>query len=35
VLIGVGDDQSTPERPIPSEYGLSGTTGYVSLSWFF
>jgi hypothetical protein len=25
----------TPERPLASEYGLSGTTGFASISWFF
>ena len=35
VLVGTGDDQVTVERPLPSEYGLSGTTAYLSVSWFF
>ena len=35
VFFGVGDSTITAERPLPSEYGLSGTTGYASLSWFF
>ena len=35
VYVGVGDSASTLERPLPSEYGLSGTTGFLSLSWFF
>ena len=35
VYFGFGKNEITPERPLPSEYGLSGTTGYVSLSWFF
>ena len=35
VLIGVGDDHVTAARPLPSEYGLAGLTGYMSLSWFF
>ena len=35
VYFGVGESETTPERPLPSEYGLSGTTGYVSLSWYF
>ena len=35
VYFGFGDDEITPERPLPSEHGLSGTTGYASLSWFF
>ena len=35
VYIGVGESASTLERPLPSEYGLSGTTGFLSLSWYF
>ena len=35
VFFGLGADESTLARPLPSEYGLSGTTAYVSLSWFF
>jgi hypothetical protein len=35
VFFGVGDDRITDARPLPSEYGLAGTTAYVSLSWFF
>ncbi len=35
VYVGVGESASTLERPLPSEYGLSGTTGFLSLSWFF
>ena len=35
VFFGFGDTSSTPTRPLASEYGLAGTTGYVSLSWFF
>ncbi len=35
VLVGIGDDRLTAERPLPSEYGLSGTTAYLSVSWFF
>ena len=35
VFFGVGDSAVTAERPLPSEYGVSGTTGYASLSWFF
>ena len=35
VFFGVGNSAITTERPLPSEYGLSGTTGYASLSWFF
>ena len=35
VLVGIGDDRLTAARPLPSEYGLSGTTAYLSVSWFF
>ena len=35
VYVGVGDSAATVERPLPSEFGLAGTTGYASLSWFF
>ena len=35
VFFGIGADENTPARPLPSEYGMAGTTGYVSLSWFF
>jgi len=35
VFFGIGDDRATDLRPLPSEYGLAGTTAYVSLSWFF
>jgi len=35
VFFGIGDDRITGARPLPSEYGLAGTTAYVSLSWFF
>ena len=35
VLVGVGDDESTADRPLPSEYGLSGVTAYLSASWYF
>lgn len=35
VLVGIGDDRLTAVRPLPSEYGLSGTTAYLSVSWFF
>ncbi len=34
-FFGFGDDESTPARPLPSEYGLAGTTGYASFSIFF
>jgi len=35
VFVGIGDDRVTASRPLPSEYGLAGTTAYISLSWFF
>ncbi|MDA1091828.1 MAG: hypothetical protein O3A25_00955 [Acidobacteria bacterium] len=35
VYIGVGENTVTVERPLASEYGLSGTTGFASVSWFF
>lgn len=35
VFFGIGDDRVTGTRLLPSEYGLAGTTAYVSLSWFF
>ena len=35
IYIGLGESAITVERPLPSEFGLSGTTGYASLSWFF
>jgi hypothetical protein len=36
VLFGLGDDQQvTPARPLPSEYGVAGVTAYLSMSWFF
>ena len=35
LFFGFGDDESTLVRPLPSEYGLAETTGFVSLSWYF
>lgn len=35
VFVGIGADRVTGARPLPSEYGLAGTTAYVSFSWFF
>jgi hypothetical protein len=35
LFFGFGDTEITAARPLPSEYGLAGFTGYVSLSWFF
>ena len=35
LFFGVGDDQITVSRPVPSEYGLAGQSGYISIAWFF
>ena len=35
IYIGLGESDITLERPLPSEFGLAGTTGFASLSWFF
>jgi hypothetical protein len=35
VFFGFGNDEISLARPLPSEYGVAGTTAYVSLSWFF
>ena len=35
LFFGFGDDEPTPERPLPSEYGLTGTTAYASFSIYF
>ena len=35
IYIGLGESAITLERPLPSEFGLAGTTGFASLSWFF
>ena len=35
VFLGIGSDRVTAIRPVPSEYGLAGTTAFVSLSRFF
>ena len=35
ILVGVGDDESTVDRPLPSEYGLLGVTAYLSATWYF
>jgi hypothetical protein len=35
LYLGFGDDQGTPERPLASEYGVAGTTVFVSVSVFF
>ena len=34
-FLGIGDDEVTLARLVPSEYGLAGTSAFVSLSWFF
>lgn len=34
-FLGIGDDKIAQTRPVPSEFGLSGTTAFASLSWFF
>ena len=34
-FIGIGADAATDDRPLPSEYGLAGVTGFISFSWFF
>lgn len=35
LFLGFGDDEVTEANPLPSEYGLSAITGYLSVSWFF
>ncbi len=35
LYFAVGDSRRTLETPLPSEYGLTGTTGYLSFSWYF
>jgi hypothetical protein len=35
VFLGIGNDEVTARRPVPSEYGVAGTTAFVSLSRFF
>jgi hypothetical protein len=34
-FFGMGDDDVTTRRPLPSEYGLAGTTLFVSIALFF
>lgn len=34
-FLGLGDDDATAARPLPSEYGLAGLFVYLSLSWYF
>jgi hypothetical protein len=35
VFLGIGDDEVTATRLVPSEYGPAGTSAFLSLSWFF
>ena len=35
LFLGFGDEEPTLARPLPSEFGLAGTTTHVSLSWYF
>jgi len=35
LFFGVGKDNITLDTPLPSEFGLAGVTGYLSLTWFF
>ena len=35
VFLGIGEDEVTAARLVPSEYGLVGTAAFVSLSRFF
>ena len=34
-FLGLGDDDATEVRPLPSEYGSAGVSWYLSLSWYF
>ncbi|MDE2653842.1 MAG: hypothetical protein OXI71_08505 [Gemmatimonadota bacterium] len=34
-FLGLGDDDATPARPLPSVYGSAGLSVYLSLSWYF
>ncbi|WP_419860859.1 hypothetical protein [Candidatus Palauibacter sp.] len=34
-FLGLGDDDATAARPLPSEYGSAGLSVYLSLSWYF
>ena len=34
-FLGLGDDDATDARPLPSEYGSAGLSVYLSLSWYF
>ena len=35
VFIGVGNDASTADLPLPSAYGLAGLSGFISFDWYF
>jgi len=35
LFFGFGDTDITEDRPLPSEYGLSGITAHLALNWFF
>ena len=35
LYFGFGDTEVSEARPLPSEYGLAGVTGFMSVSWFF
>ena len=35
LYFGLGPDQITPTRPLPSEYGLVSPVGIMMVSWFF
>ena len=35
IFFGIGADTLSLARPLPSEYGLSGTTAFLSATWFF
>ncbi len=35
LYFGVGDTEITEAHPLPSEYGLAGVTGFMSVSWFY
>ena len=34
-FLGLGDSAAAPGQPLPSEYGATERTGYLSVSWFF
>ena len=35
LYFGFGDTEVSEARPLPSEYGLAGITGFMQVSWFF